>query len=131
MKMNLEIVNQDDVIVAQRVLSAYIAEDQEKVDVAEKTPAKKPVRKTATKKEVEEEIEDEVEEKPAKKPVKKKAAAKITVKSLQELAKSAIAESDKETVKGVISEYGANISSIDESDYEEFKAKLEELIEEV
>ena len=133
MKMNLEISNPEDAIVAQRVLSAYASDI--KVEVVEK--AEKPVaKKKAVKKPTDEandnngeaeDVEDNIEEKPAA----KKKATKTTIKSLQELAKKAIAESDKLTVKAIISKYGPNISSIDEDDYEGFKAELEVLIEEV
>ncbi len=126
MKLVLEVSTKQDAQEALSVLKGFLGIGSE---VVEEAP-KKVARKAPVKKEVEE--DDVEEEKPApKKTVRKKAAPKITVKSLQELAKAAIAESDKETVKGIISEYGENISSIDEADYDEFKAKLEEITEEV
>jgi hypothetical protein len=72
--------------------------------------------------------EPEVEE-ASKTKVKKEV--KLSVKDIQELAKKAVAATTKEETKAIISKYGVNISSIDESDYESLVNDLEALIEEV
>jgi hypothetical protein len=91
----------------------------------------KPVTRKRTAKVVEPEIEDdeEIEEKPVVKTKAKKIV--LSVKDIQELAKQAVAATTKEETKAIISKYGVNISSIDESDYSSLKEDLEALIAEV
>ena len=95
------------------------------IEVEEKPTTRKRIAKV-----VEPEIEDdeeEVEEKPA--PKTKKTVSKLSVKDIQELAKQAVAATTKEETKAIISKYGVNISSIDETEYPALKEDLEALIE--
>ena len=134
MEMILKVVTREDAEQALEVLKGFISSlvPQAKVSngKAVKVEMEEPKAKKETVKAEEPEIEDdEVEEKPTPKH-KAKKEVKLTVKDIQELAKQAIAATTKEETKAIISKYGVNISSIDESDYASLVNDLEALIEE-
>lgn len=134
MEMILKVSTREDAEQALEVLKGFISSlvPQAKVSngKAVKVEMEEPKAKKETVKVEEPEIEDdEVEEKEAPK-VKAKKEVKLSVKDIQELAKKAVAATTKEETKAIISKYGVNISSIDESDYMSLVNDLEALIEE-
>ena len=134
MEMILKVVTREDAEQALEVLKGFISSLVPQAIVsngkAVKVEMEEPKAKKETVKAEEPEIEDdEVEEKPDPKP-KAKKEVKLSVKDIQELAKQAVAATTKEETKAIISKYGVNISSIDESDYASLVNDLEALIEE-
>ena len=134
MEMILKVSTREDAEQALEVLKGFISSLVPQAIVsngkAVKVEMEEPKAKKETVKAEEPEIEDdEVEEKPAPKP-KAKKEVKLSVKDIQELAKQAVAATTKEETKAIISKYGVNISSIDESDYASLVNDLEALIEE-
>lgn len=133
MEMILKVSTREDAEQALEVLKGFISSLVPQAIVsngkAVKVEMEEPKAKKETVKAEEPEIEDdEVEEKEAPKP-KVKKEVKLSVKDIQELAKQAVAATTKEETKAIISKYGVNISSIDESDYASLVNDLEALIE--
>lgn len=134
MEMILKVSTREDAEQALEVLKGFISSLVPQAIVsngkAVKVEMEEPKAKKETVKAEEPEIEDdEVEEKPAPK-TKAKKEVKLSVKDIQELAKQAVAATTKAETKAIISKYGVNISSIDESDYASLVNDLETLIEE-
>ena len=134
MEMILKVSTREDAEQALEVLKGFISSLVPQAIVsngkAVKVEMEEPKAKKETVKVEEPEIEnDEVEEKEAPK-TKAKKEVKLSVKDIQELAKQAVAATTKEETKAIISKYGVNISSIDESDYASLVNDLEALIEE-
>lgn len=132
MEMILKVSTREDAEQALEVLKGFISSlvPQAIVSNGKAVKVEEPKAKKETVKVEEPEIEDdEVEEKPTSK-TKAKKEVKLTVKDIQELAKQAVAATTKEETKAIISKYGVNISSIDESDYASLVNDLEALIEE-
>lgn len=132
MEMILKVSTREDAEQALEVLKGFISSlvPQAIVSNGKAVKVEEPKAKKETVKVEEPEIEDdEVEEKPTSK-TKAKKEVKLTVKDIQELAKQAVAATTKEETKAIISKYGVNISSIDESDYASLVNDLETLIEE-
>ena len=134
MEMILKVSTREDAEQALEVLKGFISSLVPQAIVsngkAVKVEMEEPKAKKETVKAEEPEIEDdEVEEKPTPKQ-KAKKEVKLSVKDIQELAKQAVAATTKEETKAIISKYGVNISSIDESDYASLVNDLEALIEE-
>ena len=133
MEMILKVSTREDAEQALEVLKGFISSLVPQAIVsngkAVKVEMEEPKAKKETVKAEEPEIEDdEVEEKPTPK-TKAKKEVKLSVKDIQELAKQAVAATTKEETKAVISKYGVNISSIDESDYDALVSDLQNLIE--
>ena len=134
MEMILKVSTREDAEQALEVLKGFISSLVPQAKVSNGKAIKVEVESLKAKKETvkaeEPEIEDdEVEEKPTPKS-KAKKEVKLSIKDIQELAKQAVAATTKEETKAIISKYGVNISSIDESDYASLVNDLEALIEE-
>ena len=134
MEMILKVSTREDAEQALEVLKGFISSLVPQAIVSNGKAIKVEMEESKAKKETvkaeEPEIEDdEVEEKPTPK-TKAKKEVKLSVKDIQELAKQAVAATTKEETKAIISKYGVNISSIDESDYASLVNDLEALIEE-
>ena len=125
MKLNLEITSIEDAKYAIIVLSAYAGVT---IDTVEEKP--KAVKETVVKETVVTKPETTVEEKPKAKRTVKAKAPTFTKETVTALAKSAVAESDRETVKKTISKYGSKISEVNEADYEALSGELQTLIDE-
>lgn len=129
MEMILKVSTREDAEQALEVLKGFISSLVPQAIVSNGKAVKVEVEEPKAKKEtVKIEDDDEVEEKPAPKQ-KAKKEVKLTVKDIQELAKQAVAATTKEETKAIISKYGVNISSIDESDYDALVSDLQNLIE--
>ena len=123
MKLTFEIETTEDAQRAQKVLSAFIGNDNETVaEEPKKEVAKKSTTRKTTPKKVEEKPEtDEVEE------TESDEVDGVDLKTLTGMAKDAVAKTDRATVKEVIAEFGEKLSAVDEADYDALAAKLKEL----
>lgn len=143
MKTIIEFSNKEEAQEALNMISAYLGtaapaavvtkeapkeepKEEKKVPV---TRAKDEVKKDGPKKPakpVKPEPEEEEEEK-AEEEEEASSGSEIDLAELTQIAKDAVARTDRGTVKDVISEYGEKLSAVAEEDYEALAAKLKEL----
>lgn len=136
MKIIFEIENPEDAVDAQNMLAAYLSVEEDvkipkavaKVEPKEEkkvpaTRAKDSVKKDApkTKPKPEPKPEPEEEEEPVVE------GGEVTLAELTQIAKDAVARTDRATVKDTIGEYGEKLSAVEEKDYTELAQKLKEL----
>lgn len=128
MKLNLEITSIEDAKTAISLLTAYCGGV-----VTAEVIVNKGVESDGSGNLVgksKEEAEEKEEKAPAKKRTTKAKAPTFTKESVTELAKAAVAESDRVAVKAIIAKYGTKISEVDEADYEALSADLQAIIDE-
>lgn len=135
MKTIIEFSNKEEAQEALNMISAYLGTEAPKaVTKPEPKPEPKEEKKvpaTRAKDSVKKDAPKKASTKPKAEPKPEEEeedeAGEIDQATLTQIAKDAVARTDRATVKDVISEYGEKISVVDPADYGELAAKLKEL----
>lgn len=142
MKTIIEFSNKEEAQEALNMISAYLGTEAPKAVTKETSEVVPPNSKSEPKEEkkvpatrAKDSVKKDAPKKASTKPKaepkpeeeEEDEAGEIDQATLTQIAKDAVARTDRATVKDVISEYGEKISVVDPADYGELAAKLKEL----